>query len=341
MRRTILARAAAAALAACGLALPARANDTSAEMAAGGLVFVKNPDVEMRAEDLFVSTSEVRVRYRFFNNAAKDVSVRVAFPMPDVTIESPDDDITIPTDDPENLLGFRTTVDGRPVKAEVEQIVTRKGVDHTRLLRSLGVPLSPHLPAAGAALDALPAATRDRLVKLGLAEVDEFDAGKGWERHLAPRWTLKATYHWQQVFPAGREIAVEHRYTPAVGGSAGTMLGSPAFLRDPELLAMKRRYCIDDAFVAAVDKARRAAKIDNAPFSETRIAYILTTGANWSAPIGDFRLTVDKGAATNLVSFCGEGVRKTGPTRFEVRHSRFTPKQDLYVLILTPYPPGN
>ena len=32
-----------------------------------------------------------------------------------------------------------------------------------------GIPLAPHLPAAGAALDKLPKATQDRLVQLGLA----------------------------------------------------------------------------------------------------------------------------------------------------------------------------
>ena len=38
--------------------------------------------------------------------------------------------------------------------------------------------------------------------------------------------------------------------------------------------------------------------------------------------------------AANLVSFCGEGIRKIAPTRFEMRKSDFTPKSDLYVLIL-------
>jgi hypothetical protein len=36
--------------------------------------------------------------------------------------------------------------------------------------------------------------------------------------------------------------------------------------------------------------------------------------------------------AANLVSFCGEDVRKIAPTRFEMRKSDFT--SDLYVLIL-------
>jgi hypothetical protein len=40
---------------------------------------------------------------------------------------------------------------------------------------------------------------------------------------------------------------------------------------------------------------------------------VLVTEANWKAPIGDFHMVIDKGAPANLVSFCGTGVRKTGP----------------------------
>jgi hypothetical protein len=34
------------------------------------------------------------------------------------------------------------------------------------------------------------------------------------------------------------------------------------------------------------------------------------------------------------VSFCADGVKKIGPTLFEVRHADFTPTRDLNVLIL-------
>jgi hypothetical protein len=69
--------------------------------------------------------------------------------------------------------------------------------------------------------------------------------------------------------------------------------------------------------------------------SETWVDYILTTGANWAEPIGDFRLVVDKGRSRNLVSFCGEGVRRISSTQFEIRRRNFTPTRDLSVLILT------
>jgi uncharacterized protein DUF4424 len=70
-------------------ALPALANDTSAELSTGGLIFVRNDDVEMLSEDLTISAQEVRVHYRFLNRSDKDVTVLVAFPMPDIQVEGP------------------------------------------------------------------------------------------------------------------------------------------------------------------------------------------------------------------------------------------------------------
>ena len=61
---------------------------------------------------------------------------------------------------------------------------------------------------------------------------------------------------------------------------------------------------------------------------------MLSTGANWSGPIRRFRVVVDKGAPGNLVSFCGEGVRKISPTQFEMRKTDFVPNGNLSVLIL-------
>ncbi len=45
---------------------------------------------------------------------------------------------------------------------------------------------------------------------------------------------------------------------------------------------------------------------------------------------------VDKGSPRNLVSFCETGVRRIGPTQFEVRHHNWRPTRDLQVLIVQP-----
>jgi hypothetical protein len=96
-------------------------------------------------------------------------------------------------------------------------------------------------------------------------------------------------------------------------------------------------YCVDRAFVAAVDRmVARSTPEQPALLRETWIRYILTTGANWRSPIGEFRLVVDKGRPENIVSFCGTGVRRIGPTRFEMRRRNWRPDRDLAVLIVEP-----
>jgi hypothetical protein len=307
-----------------------RANDSTAELTTGGLVMAKTAEIEMRSEDLAVSTQQIAVRYRFFNHAANDVTATVAFPMPDIVWEGPDTNVAVPDPDSPNFLDFQTLVDGRAVEAQNEQKAFAGGVDVSARLQALKIPLAPQRDATWAALDALPRPTQDQLVKDGVATPNDYDVGKGMEHHLAPKWTLKSSFYWRQTFPAGKEIAVEHRYRPSVGETVGTMLGSSDI--DPQdLRRYETLYCVDKAFLTG---ARQAAGHAESPSYERRIAYVLTTGANWAGPIGDFHLTVDKGAPDSLVSFCADGVKKIGPTLFEVRRADFTPTQDLHILIL-------
>ena len=334
MKRILLAAVLAAALAA-----PAMANDSTAQLAAGGLVLTRTDAIVMKSEDLFVSAQEVRVRYVFVNTSGKDVTTRVAFPMPD--IGGPDfffSNTSIPNaGDPANILAFRTLIDGKPVKMAVEQKATVDGIDRTGWLTSRKIPLGLHLDGIIARLDALPEADRAQALAMNLVVEDEYDNGKGWEKHYNPAWILSTTFHWEQTFPAGKEVVVEHRYKPAVGGSVGTIVGSATFASTPDWTQTRDRYCIDNSFLAAVKKVQGAAEY--APFTEAWIAYILKTGGNWAGPIGDFRMVIDKGDAANLVSFCASGVKKIGPTTFEVRHKDWKPDRDLNILILKPLPP--
>ena len=145
--------------------------------------------------------------------------------------------------------------------------------------------------------------------------------------------------YWEQTFPAKAETLIEHRYRPSVGGSVQTSLGAPASAKEAWYDDYKRKYCLDSDFFASIERLRKAAKSEfGPPYSEERIDYILRTGANWSGPIKQFHLTVDKGEAGNLVSFCGAGVKKTGDTKFEMSKTNFSPDGDLAVLILKKMP---
>ncbi|HYJ53686.1 MAG TPA: DUF4424 domain-containing protein [Allosphingosinicella sp.] len=312
------------------LAAPALANDSVAETAAGGLVLVPNGAVDMVSEDLYVSRLEVRVRYVFRNRTRAPVRVTVAFPMPDHDLAAEEEgDVAWPSD-------FHTSVAGREVPMRVERRALLNGVDHTALLTRLRIPIEGRQDdgAMVRALDALAPADQDRLAALGLIQL--FSEPGTPRRNAAPRWTVKETWHWEQTFPVGRDLVVEHRYRPGVGGTVATALGSAEIRSSDYGRETIARYCIDDDLLATIGRIGRRNQDNWIPLAESWLSYILTTGANWRSPIGEFRLVVDKGDPNALVSFCGEGVRRISPTQFEVRHRNWRPTRDLHVLFLVP-----
>jgi hypothetical protein len=285
----------------------------------------------MVSEDLYVSAERIRVRYVFRNRAARDVRTIVAFPMPDRDLaEDRNGDSAYPGD-------FATRVDGRAVTMQVERRAVLGGADHSALLRRLGVPIAPDEEGAGrivAALAALSRADLARLRALRLIEIDEYDAGQGWRREAVPAWTVRETWHWEQVFPAGRDLRVEHEYAPGTGGSVDVALARADYRSSAEGRREQVEYCTDRAFLSALDRAAAEGPRRGWSISERSVRYILTTGGNWRSPIGEFRLVVDKGAPENLVSFCGTGLRRISPTQFEMRRRNWRPDRDLAVLIV-------
>lgn len=323
-------------LAVLALSAPALANDTMSVLGTGGLVFVTNDKIAMASEDLFISKDEVRVVYEFQNKSDEDQHILVAFPMPDIE-GSGDFMVGIPTENPENIFDFTTTFNGKPVKAELHQYAFAAGIDQSALLRDLGVPLAPFGRETTDALNALSEADKQKVLSLGLAYPMEYDSGQGWQTDLNPAWTLRATYSWEAIFPAGEKAEVVHTYKPSVGGTvATTFLSEPYDGYDP-MADYTKKYCMDDGFVSAVRKSlRNPEEPYSAPYVETWLSYIWSTGSNWSGPIGTFTLTVDKGAPDNLVSFCGDNVEKISPTQFRMTATDFYPPwgRELDILIL-------
>ncbi|MBK8083152.1 MAG: DUF4424 domain-containing protein [Devosia sp.] len=316
---------------------PAAANDTMSQLGTGGLIFLTSEHVSMQSEDLFVSPEQVRVRYEFVNNSDADETALVSFPLPDIQ-GSGDFMVSVPGEDPDNIFGFTTTFDGKPVELTLHQYAFAFGVDQTDLLVELGVPLIPFGTATTEALNALAEADQRHLLHLGLVIPMQYDSGGGWQTDYVPVWTLKSAYTWEATFRAGEIAEVEHSYVPSVGGTvAVTFLSPPYDGYDPATDYLKR-YCTDDGFVNAVRKTLpNPEEPYGAPFTESWISYIWSTGANWSGAIGRFHLTIDKGRPENLVSFCWDGkVTKTSPTTFEMEATDWFPpyNRELEVLIL-------
>lgn len=305
------------------LTLPAAANDSTAEIGAGGLQLVRNETVELLAEDLYVSADEVRVAYRFRNRTDAPVTYLVAFPMPAIDAVVPEAlNVVLPDGGSDNFIDFSVTVDGKRMQPEVEARVTALGVDQTETVRHFGLPLNPIADGLYERLDKAPTDEKAALNARGLAIVDPYSTQAAWR--------LEMTYYWEQTFPPGRDVIVEHRYRPITGyGLFGDWVFSEPTYRD--------KYCIDASFEAAARKKLAAiANPDNPYLNEKRVSYILTTANNWASAIKDFRLVVDKGSPDALVSFCGNNVKKISPTQFEMRATDFMPERELEILIAAP-----
>lgn len=311
----------------------ALANDTMADLKTGGLTYVQTLDIEMVKEDLFISRDEVRVDYIFRNSTDKPVSGIVAFPMPDIT-GGMNANIAANDLQADNFLDFSVTQDGKPIEVQLQQRAIANALDVTDDLEEQEVPLLPFADATVEALRELDQEVAEDFRQRGVLSIDSYDDGQGMQEHRTPLWTLRSAYWWKATFPPGQDIHVSHRYKPSVGGTvAVTMLddGKPQGERFEDY---KARYCIDDAFVKATQKLPPPSDDGQSLYTEAWISYILTTGNNWGGPIRSFSLTVDKGDPRNLISFCSTGVKKVGPTTFQMKAEDFSPQKDLEILIL-------
>lgn len=309
---------------------PARANDSAAELDAGGLVLVKDPDIGLAREDLRIGLERITVRYVFRNRSNGPRTVRVAFPLPPIDGEELVTSAqNLPDESSANFVGFTVTVDGAAITPQLEERAFLGTREVGELLRKHELPLNPmRRNAVEAAVAKLSPAAKAELVKAELI-TDEEGPGGG-------RWRSEAKFHWEQTFPAGRDLVIEHAYRPV----KGSLLVGCSDLTDR---AFRARYCLDDAGVAGLRRiiAGAAAKAPDqgggpdAVVHAVVVPYIVTTARNWAGSIGTFALTIDKGDPKTLVSLCRKGIEKTGPTTFAFTATDYVPDSDLRVLFVS------
>jgi hypothetical protein len=346
--------AAAALLAAALAAAPAHANDSSSELAAGGLVLVKTDAITMQREDLTLSPDLVRVRYEFRNERSTPVTLRVAFPMPDLPVETPggrelyDDrgevrahNIDMPPYEDVNFLNFVVRGEGRTVEPEAEVRAElpdgRNIVDALRRIGGWWLVLHPRYYQSDPSDHSITDQDIGPAIFGGLRDLGALigDATSG-----VPRWKTRITFHWTQTFKPGVTV-IEHEYKPVLGSfyvdrQNGKWTGGTA--GDDDADRFEQNFCIDDA-------ARRtmgALPSDNGYLRAAALGYVLSTGANWAGPIGTFHLTINgnseqPGNSARLMSLCTDvPLDRSNPRHFEATVRNYTPKADLRVLLVVP-----
>ena len=305
------------------------ANDSVARYGAGGIELIKSEHIRMISEELEISAKTVKVTYRFLNESANDVHTTVAFPFP--SDSHPLSVLYVPGAEALETMAetFRVHVNGTQVKTKLERKAVVEGRDITNTLRKLG--LSDN--------DIFFDVRHEEL----LALVERLESLRA---KFGTWWKVQTTAYWEQVFPAGREVVVEHSYTPAAGGGYAELYKEKYpedFERDIDKLWTSftgktdrhNEDCLDQMTKRAIE--RRVTKLmsngsDAVRVSYESVQYILRTARNWKGPIGDFRLRLVKGSPDQFVSLCfpGKPVR-ISPTVYEFRQKDFVPQQDLIV----------
>lgn len=336
-------------LAAVLLASPALANDGFGGFSATGLTFGQTDKVAMETEDLAISPDRIAVDYTFRNLTDQDVTGEVIFPLPPVPLGDLINAMWNLPDEPdrENLMDFKALVDGQPVPVTIDRIAVIQpegwwdqplaaqydtpGRDVTSDLVAAGLPVSLDGEAVYAAVQALPPATRDRLLAQGV--IGDYDDSDAFD--LYPNWSVVLRYHWTQTFKAGAVTRVHHDYENRPTGGVFGWQDPPVEDYEKDIV---RQYCIDAGTSRAIAKALSSTAVEGEGGygMSLNIDYVLRTANSWAGPIKRFALTLDKGDAANVISLCADGVTKTGPTTFRIEKTDFTPDKDLQILVVQP-----
>ena len=309
---------------------PALSNDSEAEVAVGGITFLKSTNITIEAEDLFVSKNIIKVDYIYSNDTDEAIQTIIGFPLPDISVNANDlyDSHYITPND----LDFHTTVNGEQIPLRAREDALFRNQNITKLLQSNGIPLNPISKETSKVLAHLPHPVYSKLISEGIIKKSDTTES---ELYIG-NWLLKTTMLRQQIFPPNSKVYVSHTYKPVVGGAITEYLSKHYRSEYPDdFQNMKDKFCIEEKWMKSFDKLlddRNRKHLDNA--NQYWISYILRTGANWKKPIKTFRAVIDKGSPHSLVSFCADGVKKISPTKFEFTIENFIPVKDLNVLIV-------
>jgi hypothetical protein len=268
------------------------------------------------------------VRFRFLNQSAEDIHATVAFPLP-------------PTRTTEHwnverqlLATFRVQVNGRSVPTTTVRKAVIADNDVTAQLRELGysdrqIFDTPYSEIRQGIHD-LTTNQRAALEKLG--------GGAG----QFPPWKVAVTMVWQQIFPAGKEIVVEHSYAPIVGAVYTVPFWEGSFSKTSWLPLVEGKIeeaCLNEMIRRDIKRRVRAYATKNPKqvcVTLHHVEYILGTGRNWKGPIGEFSLRIEKETPDQLISLCFPGKpKKVSPTVHEFYQQDFVPQDRLVVYFYT------
>ncbi|MFV0595510.1 DUF4424 domain-containing protein [Shewanella sp.] len=291
------------------LSTSAFTNDSSFGDANGSITLKYQPHISMDKESLFISEAEVRVDYVFTNTSSQDLIVPIAFPMPPMFFGSADHS---------SIDNFTLKVNGKTQPTEhrlVVQLADKTDISLELKRLGWGVEEVAYFAEYGEVPKGKPALPSQWL-----------------DENQQITFTLSDYFVWEQTFPAGQSVSISHSYTPSL--STGVPDTASSIIDTYTELA-----CLDESAKQGIRKRNLIVKQEDEDqeigVAWSHLSYILVTANNWQGAIKDFKLTLKKSQASDLVSLCFDGdLKKIDPLTFEFQQKQFTPKQDLSILFI-------
>ena len=356
-------------LLAISLATSASANDSEgADITTGGLEFLRNEYIRIASEDLFVSPDLIRVEYTYENTHYEDIQIQVAFPIKvvsgwgqELSVEEVVRQLEFKTwvnGDPIDWFPYLgANVENEALCRDLwltrNQIFDEYGFCFSTLSGRMVFDNSD----CTSGTVSLSQIDEERVSAIRASELQNSCSAEPVVQDVNPVQSTGqvnaedyVSIMRTQVFPANSLTKVVHEYRPDVGG------GIPMFIWEEEpKLRTEADWgpgerdtgefswlfgCVDvDDYNSAI-LAWRETEFDGSPssnetnfwaLSQNWLNYVLVTGANWSGPIGRFRLeisTEDK----KIVNSCFPGLQRVSDTSLVFEASDFTPTENLSVM---------
>lgn len=297
------------------------ANDSAWGETNGSIVLLKQRDISMAKERLLIAPDRINVDYLFINHSNKDITVPVTFPMPPI-YQYEGQDIA------PGIMNFKLSVDGKPVKTQARWVVMlfdengkdREDITDKAIHRGWSI---------------------EQLVNL-LKDEPWSDNAKSnqpplpaeWFKKDMPQFYVQQHFTWQQTFPAGKEVMINHAYTPSLSGGVPTPL---EYIVGDGTKDNPANECLNTSTRKQVEKLDKYLKNKNKEnyggLGWNQLNYILSTGANWKeGVIGDFTLRIHKTSPDDVVVTCfTHPLKEVEPLTLEFKQKDFKPDEDLFL----------
>ena len=310
----------------------ALANDSIASINSGGIQFIKETNISLEKEVLFINEYStlgntgfikdrrmISVYYEFKNNSDKEIDAEVAFPIPEYSAadyiagDPTFEDFTVKVNGQsvEYKTERRAYVDGKDVTDTLNEAI-KKWELHAQIFLGYGGPGFKDLGEMDEA------AEKDFIVHDLLTNDKQ------------PRWSVKLAYHWHQVFPASSTTRINHIYEARSGYHI--VLPEEADQQNMSLNDCVRSNLkwIQKNMKGYAVKKRAGGRL----FYTSDIKYILTTANNWKGPIKDFTLQVET-LGGGLFLLCGDNrLSSQAIGQAEVHLQNYSPGKDLEIEFL-------